>query len=74
MASLEIHFSRTSMQVGHWATTNIAGGVKLEDLTVGFNIYHNPVFRTMFNYVYSDMGGGGAKAMNAFMVRWQIGM
>ena len=35
---------------------------------------HNPVFRTMLNYVYSDMGGGGAEAMHSFMMRWQIGM
>lgn len=54
--------------------SDFTDGVTLDDLTVGVNIYHNPVFRTMFNYVYSDMGGGGAEAMHAFMVRWQIGM
>ena len=53
---------------------DLAGGVHLEDLTVGLNLYHNPVFRTMFNYVYSDMGGGSAEAMHSFMLRWQIGM
>ena len=54
--------------------SDFAGGVTLDDLTVGVNIYHNPVFRTMLNYVYSDMGGDGAEAMHAFMMRWQIGM
>jgi len=49
-------------------------GAHLEDLTVGLNIYHNPVFRTMFNYVYSDMTGGTREGIHAFMVRWQIGM
>ncbi len=46
-------------------------GHKLDDLTVGVNIYHNPTFRTMFNYVYSDMDGG--EDVHAFMVRGQIG-
>ncbi len=54
--------------------SDFTDGVTLDDLTVGVNIYHNPVFRTMINYVYSDMGGGGAEAMHAFMMRWQIGM
>ena len=54
--------------------SDFAGGVTLDDLTVGVNIYHNPVFRTMLNYVYSDMGGDGAEAMHSFMMRWQIGM
>ena len=47
-------------------------GHKVDDLTVGVNIYHNPTFRTMFNYVYSDMDGGDD--VHAFMVRWQIGL
>ena len=47
-------------------------GHKVDDLTVGVNIYHNPTFRTMFNYVYSDMDGG--EDVHAFMVRWQIGL
>ena len=47
-------------------------GPRLDDLTVGVNIYHNPAFRTMFNYVYSDMDGG--EDVHAFMVRWQIGL
>ena len=47
-------------------------GHKLDDLTIGLNIYHNPTFRTMFNYVYSDMDGG--EEVHAFMVRWQIGL
>ena len=47
-------------------------GPRLDDLTVGVNIYHNPTFRTMFNYVYSDMDGG--EEVLAFMVRWQIGL
>ena len=47
-------------------------GPRLDDLTVGMNIYHNPTFRTMFNYVYSDMDGG--EDVHAFMVRWQIGL
>ena len=47
-------------------------GPRLDDLTVGVNIYHNPTFRTMFNYVYSDMDGG--EEVHAFMVRWQIGL
>ena len=47
-------------------------GPKLDDLTVGLNIYHNPTFRTMFNYVYSDMDGG--EEVHAFLVRWQIGL
>ena len=46
-------------------------GPQLDDLTVGVNIYHNPTFRTMFNYVYSDMDDGD---VHAFMVRWQIGL
>ena len=54
--------------------SDFTDGVTLDDLTVGVNIYHNPVFRTMINYVYSDMGGGGAEVMHAFMVRWQIGL
>ncbi|MEE3199405.1 MAG: porin, partial [Planctomycetota bacterium] len=54
--------------------SDFVGGVTLDDLTVGVNIYHNPVFRTMLNYVYSDMGGDGAEAMHSFMMRWQIGM
>ena len=47
-------------------------GHSLDDLTVGFNIYHNPTFRTMLNYVYSDMDGG--EEVHAFQVRWQVGM
>ena len=51
---------------------DFAGGHQLDDLTVGFNIYHNPIFRTMLNYVYSDMDGG--EEVHAFQVRWQVGM
>ena len=54
------------------AGTIPTNGHKVDDLTVGVNIYHNPTFRTMFNYVYSDMDGG--EEVHAFMVRWQIGL
>ena len=61
-----------AVRVGSLDYGDFSGGHRLDDLTVGLNLYHNPAFRTMINYVYSDMDGG--EEVHAFMMRWQIGM